>query len=411
MEYDIIEQVSELAASSSPLEEKLEKAAGLLADYLAFDGCAVLLLGGNGCMRSVAAKGPEALPLYCKDQGVPWFALGKGALIEVRKEAGESAWEGIEDSGLEGYRTALAYPLKEKDRTYGVLYLRARAKVRLTLLKRQMLKLAAMQLLILVKSSEVLNDHHRVYAELLEMQQKLADSEKLLALGDMAATMAHEIRNPLLSIGGYAARLKRQLPPGSPGLGYLEQMGAEIGRIEKIMNGIIRFLKDNVVELKPYDMHAIMDEAMELFSDELTAHRIKVERRSGPVPLPVLADREQMKIAFDNLIANAIQSMEKGGTLTLETSRSGEFAAAKVSDTGGGIDPKYMGHIFNPFFTTKKHGTGLGLPIANSIIMRHKGTIEVRNEGPGAAFIIKLPFAGAAAGSTLRPEAEKGEAV
>ena len=409
MEYDILEQVSELAASGCSLEEKLEKAASLLADYLAFDGCAVLLLGENGYMRSVAARGPEALPLYRKDQGLPGLAFTEGALIEAHKEARDIAWEGVEDSALEGYRTALAYPLRERERTYGVLYLRARARVRLTLLKRQILKLAAMQLLILVKSSEVLNDHHRVYVELLDMQQKLVSSEKLLALGDMAATMAHEIRNPLLSIGGYAARLKRQLPPGSPGLAYLEQMGAEIGRIEKIMNGIIRFLKDNVVELRPDDLHAMMDEAVELFSDELTVHCIKVERRSIGAPLPVLADREQMKIAFDNLIANAIQSMEKGGTLTLETSRAGELAIAKVSDTGGGIDPKYMGYIFNPFFTTKKHGTGLGLPIANSIIMRHKGTIEVRNEGPGAAFTIKLPFAGAAAGNAGRPET--GEAV
>ncbi len=410
MEYDIIEQVSELAAASCPLEEKLDKAASLLADYLAFDGCAVLLLGENGYMRSVAARGPEALPLYRSGQGVPGLALTRGALIEVHKEAGDRSWDGIEDSGLEGYRTALAYPLKEKDRAYGVLFFRARARVRLTLLKRQILKLSAMQLLILVKSTEVLNDHHRVYTELLEMQQKLVNSEKLLALGDMAATMAHEIRNPLLSIGGYAARLKRQLPPGSPGLDYLEQMGAEIGRIEKIMNGIIRFLKDNAVELKPDDMHAMMDEAMELFADELAVHSIRVDRRSGSGPLPVLADREQMKIAFDNLIANAIQSMEKGGTLTLETSRAGEFAIALVSDTGGGIDPKYLGYIFNPFFTTKKHGTGLGLPIANSIIMRHKGTIEVRNEGQGAAFIIKLPFAGAAAGTMERQEA-KGQAV
>ena len=409
MEYDIIEQVSELAVSGSPLEEKLEKAAALLADYLAFDGCAVLLLDENGYMRSVAAKCPEALPPYRLGQGVPGLAFTGGALIEVHKEAGDVAWEGIEDSGLEGYRTALAYPLKEKERTCGVLFLRARAKVRLTLLKRQILKLAAMQLLILVKSSEVLNDHHRVYSELLEMQQKLVNSEKLLALGDMAATMAHEIRNPLLSIGGYAARLKRQLPPGSPGLGYLEQMGAEIGRIEKIMNGIIRFLKDNAVELKTDDLHCMIDEAMELFADEITAHCIKIDRRSSGGPLPVLADREQMKIAFDNLIANAIQSMEKGGILTLETSRAGEFAVAKVSDTGGGIDPKYMGYIFNPFFTTKKHGTGLGLPIANSIIMRHKGTIEVRNEGHGAAFIIKLPVAGAAAPNSSRHET--GEAV
>jgi signal transduction histidine kinase len=224
--------------------------------------------------------------------------------------------------------------------------------------------------------------------------QKLVNSEKLLALGDMAATLAHEIRNPLLSIGAYAARLRRQLPPGSAGLKYLEQMSADIARIEKIMDGIIRFLKDNAVELKTEDLNSIVDEALTLFNDEFSAHDIKV-RRLIAQKLLVLVDREQMKIAFDNLIANAIQSMENGGSFAVETVLSGGFAVARLTDTGGGIDPRYLGYIFNPFFTTKKHGTGLGLPIANSIVMRHKGQLEAGNEGPGAVFTIKIPYAGA----------------
>ncbi|HBG47700.1 MAG TPA: hypothetical protein DDW94_12050 [Deltaproteobacteria bacterium] len=409
MEYDIIEQVSELAVSEGSVEEKLGRAAGMLAGYLHFDQCVVYLIGDDGGFEPVAAGPIDTTAGYRRGEGLPRLAVKEGAPVEVHKEAPGKVWEGVEDWGLEGFRTALVYPLREKERSYGVLYLKARKRVRLTLPKRQALKLSAMQFLFLVKSSELLRDHHRVYAELVDMQQKLVNSEKLLALGDMAATMAHEIRNPLLSIGGYAARLRRQLPPGSPGICYIEQMSAEIGRIEKIMNGIIRFLKDNVVELKPDDLNEIVDDALELFSDELSAHAIRVDRRSSGQALPVLADREQMKIAFDNIIANAIQSMEKGGTISVVTSLAGEFSVAKVSDTGGGIDPKSMGYIFNPFFTTKKHGTGLGLPIANSIIMRHKGVIEVLNEGPGAVFTIKLPLPGAMKETEVA--AEKGQAL
>ncbi|MBE7415303.1 MAG: hypothetical protein HS130_08765 [Deltaproteobacteria bacterium] len=414
MEYDIIEEVNELAASGGTLEERLERVARLFALKFHFDECLFFLAGEGGALKLAASSSglcTTGVLSYGNGEGLPAVAIEKGVLVEAHKGPRGAEWEGVPDRGLEGVSTALVYPLGGKGASFGVVYLKSRERTKLPLVKKQLLKVAAIQAALMVRNAALIEDHRKAHSELLEIQARLASSEKLLALGDMAATMAHEIRNPLLSIGGYAARLKRQLPPGSPGLVYLDKMSHEIGRIEKIMNGIIRFLKDNLVELKPDDLNGIVDEALNVFADEFSAHGIAVERRSRHAPLPVLADREQMKIAFDNIIANAIQSMEKGGALKVVTSRSGDFAVAEVSDTGGGIDPKHIGYIFNPFFTTKKHGTGLGLPIANSIITRHRGGIEVRNEGRGASFTIKLPYSGAARPGADVPPVEAGRAV
>lgn len=397
MEYDIIEKVSELAAADLKLEKKLGEAARILLGYFPYDSCLLYLDDGSGALRLRAeanGQSQTAVESYAKGEGIPWRAKDSGSPVEIIKEPEGSFWEGVEDRGLRGIRQALVVPVRGGDRFYGVIYFKSEARVRLSLIKRQMSRIAALEIISLIRCSELSSDHRRVYEELMEMQQKLLNAEKLLALGDMAATMAHEIRNPLLSIGAYAARLKRQLPPDSPGLKYLDQMSSDISRIEKIMNGIIRFLKDNAVDLKSEDLNSIADEAIALFEDEFSAHGIRVQRRFHAGPLTVLADREQLKIAFDNLIANAIHSMENGGSISIETSVSDGFAVARLSDTGGGIDQKYLGYIFNPFFTTKKHGTGLGLPIANSIVTRHRGSLEAGNEGPGAVFTIRIPYAG-----------------
>lgn len=405
MDYDIIEKVSDIAASGLKLDNKLTEAVRILLEYFPFDQC-LLYLEDSGVLKLRAEANGQSLhavQAYEKGEGLLWHASEAGVPVEAFKEIDAASWEGIEDRGLYGAAHAFAVPLKGGGRVYGALYFKSAGKGKLSLLKRQMARIAALQVVSLIRCDELESRHSRVYDELLEMQQKLADSEKLLALGDMAATLAHEIRNPLLSIGAYAARLRRQLPPESPGLKYLEQMSADIGRIERIMDGIIRFLKDNAVELKTEDLDSIADEALELFSDEFSAHNIKVQRFRAAGRLPILADREQMKIAFDNLIANAIQSMENGGSLVVKTAFSGGFAVARLSDTGGGIDPRYLGYIFNPFFTTKKHGTGLGLPIANSIVMRHKGQLEAGNEGPGAVFTIKIPYAGVQETASITP--------
>jgi len=136
-----------------------------------------------------------------------------------------------------------------------------------------------------------------------------------------------------------------------------------------------------------------MDEAAARFEDEMKRLSIRLERDYRYGPLCVNAGRQELKIVFDNLIANALQCMNKdGGTLRLGTTLDEGWVVAEVSDSGGGIDPCHLASIFRPFFTTKKDGTGLGLPITSSIVSRLRGVIDVINKvGEGVTFRVKLP--------------------
>ncbi|MBI5236445.1 MAG: hypothetical protein HY886_09410 [Deltaproteobacteria bacterium] len=407
MGYDIIRKLAELSVSDAAPDVKLKNSAALLCEYFQFDQCLVYAWdNGKKALTLKAASGINAgcEPSYSEAGGLPGLiksgAVGAGCVLTCvrRKDGSIVTADGapVEDAGLSGYGFAALLPFTANQVFYGVLYLKAKKKPGLDDKALGCLETAGMLLSSMMHCAELDNAHRIEHDELLRMRSKLIDSEKIMALGDMAANLAHEVKNPLLSIGGFAARLKKHIGKDSPGLPYLAQMSAEILRLEKIIDGVVRFLKDSEVELHPEDINGVVEEALEIFSDEAREAGINIEKEFYGGALVVEADREQLKIAFDNLIANALQSMEKGekgggGVLRLATSLDGNTVAVSVSDSGGGIDPEQLRYIFSPFFTTKKHGSGLGLPITNSIIMRHKGALEVHNEyGVGATFTVKL---------------------
>src|SRR3989338_11030556 len=137
-----------------------------------------------------------------------------------------------------------------------------------------------------------------------------------------------------------------------------------------------------------------MEEVIQFFEDDFRRNRIDVIKNLSPDMPMTEIDRQQVKLAFNNLMANAIQAMGDGGTLTIKTGHQDKWVVTEISDTGGGIAPEIMGNIFNPFYTTKETGTGLGLAITHSIITNHKGIIEVNNNmGLGFTFAIKFPVA------------------
>jgi signal transduction histidine kinase len=230
------------------------------------------------------------------------------------------------------------------------------------------------------------------YTRLKDTQTKLLQAEKLIVLGELSANLAHEIKNPLVSIGGFASRLKKKIEPDSPLLFYVDYILNEVARLEELMDGILGYTMDKGVIFSTEDVNTIVEEALSFFSEAFHNHKIEIIKGFTPEPLSVMSDRQQLKIALDNLIANAIQSMEGGGTLTVQTSSTEDWVVVDVTDSGGGIDPRLIGNIFNPFFTTKKYGTGLGLDITHKIISKHKGHIDVENHvGQGVTFSVKLP--------------------
>jgi signal transduction histidine kinase len=398
MEYDLISALSGLAASDKGLDEKLEEAAGLIKKLLGADQCCIYIWDSSAetfMLMGAAGEQQGRVYSYGPAEGLPGRVMAEGAVVEAMEgfASNKGVAVGVE-SGEEGFASAYAAPVTEDSRLRGVLCIKSLAPDPLTDERRGLLDVASSVLALILRTDALIGAENRAGEEIKDLKARLKSVEKYMALGDMAATLAHEIKNPLVSIGGFASRVKRKLRADSPAHKYADEMLREVKRLEKVTNGVIRVLKEDVLELRLDDVNDIIADAIALFDDDFRAHGIEVVKDFSASRLAVMADREQLKIAFDNLIANAIQSMDKGGTLRLSTELFGDWIVAEIEDSGGGIDPGDLSFVFNPFFTTKERGTGLGLPITHSIIMRHKGEIDVVNKrGVGVLFSLRLPRA------------------
>lgn len=397
MDHEIVKKQIELAHEDLPLGEKLDRAAGMLVEAFPFDQCLVytwvderssfVLAGSAGSTQS-------RLESYAEDKGLPGAAKSRKRAIEVSEGKGLTPED---DPGLKGFASARAVPLKEGGRLVGVLYLKSKDRGRLGDREAGLVEAAAAGIVNIIRCSSLMESRKSLKDDFIKTRNRLVEAEKLMALGDMAATLAHEIKSPMVSIGGLAARVKKKLSEDSPLKGCVDSLVQEVGKLEKVMNGMMRFLQDSTPELELDGINRILEETLGIFASDIEDKDISVERDLGRGRLEVMADREQLKIAFDNIISNAIQSMAKtgrGGTMRLSTRLEDDTVVVEFSDTGGGIAPENLESIFNPFFTTKEGGTGLGLAITNSIVMRHGGSIDIENNyGTGVTFRVRLPRA------------------
>jgi signal transduction histidine kinase len=231
-------------------------------------------------------------------------------------------------------------------------------------------------------------------------QDRLVQSEKLMALGEMAARIAHEIKNPLTVIGGFAARLARKSqgeePDGATSGRYTRIILKEVQRLERIIRQTLYFSREVVPALKTVDINDEIREVLAMFREDLEEARILTDLDLSADPPVLSADPDQLRQILWNLVSNAIQAMENGGRLTVATRSAlqveGDGVVFLVGDTGGGIPHDVVHNIFNPFFTTKAKGTGLGLPIVHAIVEKHGGSIQLDNrEGKGVTFSVFLP--------------------
>ena len=245
-----------------------------------------------------------------------------------------------------------------------------------------------------MENSMLLNRLETAHRDLKETQEKLIQGEKMAGLGEMAASVAHELRNPLVAIGGFAQRLNR-LAAGSREREYSSIVVREVRRMEEMLANILAFSKKQMLCVTPCDMVEIIEEALSLEADALNRRAIRLVTNIAKDLPPIYGDEQKLRQVVINLIANSLQVMPAGGTLTLrvypDALRGDKAVAVEVEDTGGGISTEIMRNIFNPFFTTKDEGTGLGLSISHRIVEHHGGEIEVQNREKGALFILRLP--------------------
>ncbi len=294
-------------------------------------------------------------------------------------------------------------PLVAKDKVIGVILVDNMFTRRpITDHDIRFLTMFAHQAALAIENAIIHSNLETMNRDIRAMHEQLVQSEKMAALGAMMAEIAHEIRNPLVSIGGFARRLEKKIQ-NEDEKKYLDIILSEVTRLEGIIHDNLSYIKDLSPQVQEADLNAIIGEMLALYVDELEQRGIRLEKDFAPSLPSLLIDAQQIKQAVINIVTNAMEAMVNGGALTIRTYPLPETSEAilEVGDTGPGISPEAMHNIFNPYYTTKARGTGLGLPITHRIVKAHKGRIEVRNrEAGGAVFVIKLPYPKAENGKT-----------
>lgn len=239
-------------------------------------------------------------------------------------------------------------------------------------------------------------------AALRAAQNQLVQSEKLASLGKLAASIAHEINNPLSGILTSSKLLLRTLEEGRAAdatptfVRHLRLMERETHRCTAIVRNLLDFARQREPTFTEADVNACVEEALTLLKNQIVIQKIALERRYAQLP-PACADFGQLRQAFVNVILNACEAMGEGGALTVSTRLvdGDRTIEVGVRDTGGGIAPDHLSKILDPFFTTKEKGTGLGLSVVYGVIARHGGTLDIQSElGRGTTVLIRLPVAG-----------------
>jgi two-component system nitrogen regulation sensor histidine kinase GlnL len=239
-----------------------------------------------------------------------------------------------------------------------------------------------------------------------ELEEDLQRADRLAIVGTLAAGLAHEIRNPLGGIRGAAQLLKRALDHDSSLLEYANIMIREVDRVDKLIEQLLDLARPAKLELAAVNIHEVLEDVLLLETHTADALRISVKKRFDPSLPPIRGDRAQLTQVFLNLIKNAFQAMHQGGILTVATRLETDFHIrgqgtdrsrwiwVDIEDEGIGIKEEDLPHIFSPFFTTKNHGTGLGLAVCYRIVREHGGLIRVESSaGKGTTFRISLVVA------------------
>jgi signal transduction histidine kinase len=228
---------------------------------------------------------------------------------------------------------------------------------------------------------------------LREEQQRKVQEEKMSALDQMVEGVAHEIRNPVTAIGGFARRLFDRLPEGSPEKNYAGIIVNEAKRLEQMVRDVVEATVISIPGLRKREINELIIEALAATQQNLEEGRVIVDTHLDESLPALIMDAGNLRRVIAHLISNSVNAMPEGGTLTLTTARRNRYVQIQVSDTGCGIPPKILPHIFDPFFTTKSSGPGLGLAMVHKIIKQHGGQISVDTEvQKGTTFTILLPL-------------------
>ncbi|HOL69855.1 MAG TPA: ATP-binding protein [Bryobacteraceae bacterium] len=245
-----------------------------------------------------------------------------------------------------------------------------------------------------------LRRHHQQIAEQLSSVYEkvqanfegMKRAERLSAIGQLSAGLAHEIRNPLASISGAAAILSRSRDLSPKDAKCLDIIMSESQRLNGLLTNFLNFARPRPPRLQTVELEPVLDNVLGLAAHGVRGKTVRFEKKIDPNLEPVECDPEQLEQVLLNLMINAIEASPEGETVTLSAETGDGKISIGVIDRGHGVAPGHIDRLFDPFFTTKEHGTGLGLPVAHQIVRQMGGSLVARpNDGQGMTFAVVLP--------------------
>ncbi|MDR1545307.1 MAG: GAF domain-containing protein [Deltaproteobacteria bacterium] len=307
------------------------------------------------------------------------------------------------DLGDFGLRAYAAVPMLAKGREVGVIAVdRSLSGEPLTADSLRDLNMLANQAGLAIENTQLYEDLRQANQNLAQTRIQLIEAEKLAAQGEMGTQLAHEIRNPLVSIGGFTQRLLKKMPADDPLRKYPLVILEEVERLNGVLNNVLDFARDERGLVRSFQLEDVAKETVRTLRHEMDRTRVTINLTHEDNLPKVSADERQVMHVFLNLIYNASQAMapQGGGLIRIRLKRCREnetdYVACQVTDTGPGVPDELLTDVFTPFFTTKTQGTGLGLSIVKKIIDRYNGLLTVANHPPewpdgGASFTFMLP--------------------
>jgi signal transduction histidine kinase len=265
----------------------------------------------------------------------------------------------------------------------------------------KLLSISAHHAAAAIESSQLYQELAEKVSKLEEANQKIAESskrllkvEKLSVLGQITSQLAHELRNPMTIIGGFANSILKKKDEEDPDHEYIKIIAEETQRMEKVLNNVLNFSRPDKFHQEVVNLDKLVDQTFEMMEPEMDTTKISVVRLPSPILPSVYANPDLIRQSLLNVFRNAIWAMPQGGILTVATRQRDKWARIEIKDTGFGIPSEHLDKIFDPFFTTRPESCGLGLTISSEIIKNHGGRIDVESiEGKGATLYIELPLA------------------
>jgi signal transduction histidine kinase len=392
-----------LVGSSQNIETVLDNAMKWAEEFMDAEASSVYELDEvNNLLFVRVARGPKKEPVkgitVRLGEGISGYVVQTGKAMVVHDVAKEKRFSNKFDR-ITGFKTRsmICVPLMMRNQPTGAIQVinkRSgkpfnRADLELLMSMAQFISIAMENANLYQQMAEEI---HSTTQELKVTQEKLIRTERLAAIGHLAQGIAHEIRNPVMTIGGFAQRIKNELSDGKL-LKYVDIIMEETARLENLVKQIHEFLGAQSASLREEGVSSVIDEALRKIEPRANAQGVKLIRDVHVKGLAVLMDSAQILTALHNLLENAVESMPNGGTIAFTAQREGRRLLIAVKDTGCGIPKERLDSVYDPFVTSKTRGAGLGLTMVHQIIMNHNGEINIKSQvNKGTTASVRLPL-------------------